>query len=136
MRKEISSNLVTEENKSQIKQLVVGVLMGFAVSCIIFLAYAMLITYTQMSERNLPTVIAVTTLLSVMIAGFDAAKGAPSRGWMWGMIAGAIYVAVLAIIMVVMIPGFFVDGRSITVIALSVAGGGLGGILGINIRAK
>jgi len=134
MRKEITGNLVTEDNKSQIKQLIIGVLWGYAITCIVFLAYAMLITYTQMSERNLPTVVAVTTLLSVMVAGFDAAKGAPSRGWMWGMIAGVAYVTILAIIMVVMLPGFFVDGRTVTVIVLSVAGGGLGGILGINIR--
>ena len=135
MRKELSSsNFVTEENKSQIKQLIKGVLIGYAVSCIIFLAYAMLITYTQMSERNLPMVIAITTLLSVMIAGFDAAKGAASRGWLWGMIAGFIYVAVLGIIMMIMLPGFFADGRTVTVILLSIAGGGLGGILGINIR--
>jgi len=135
MRKELTTgNLVTEENKSQIKHLIWGVLMGYAITCIVFLAYAMLITYTQMSERNLPTVVAITTLLSVMVAGFDAAKGAPSRGWMWGMIAGAVYVAILAIIMVVMLPGFFVDGRTATVIVLSVAGGGLGGILGINVR--
>jgi len=135
MRREITgTNLVTEENKSQIKQLIWGVLMGYAITCIVFLAYAMLVTYTQMSERSLPTVVAITTLLSVMVAGFDAAKGAPSRGWMWGMIAGAAYVAILAIIMVVILPGFFVDGRTVTVIMLSVAGGGLGGILGINIR--
>jgi len=134
MRKEISTTLVTEENKSQIRQLIIGVMVGYAITCIIFLAYAMLITYTQMSERNLPMVIAVTTLLSVMIAGFDAAKGATQRGWLWGMIAGFIYVAVLGIIMIIMLPGFFVDGRTITVIVLSVAGGGLGGILGINIR--
>jgi len=134
MRKEIANNLVTEENKSQIKQLIIGVLMGYAITSIVFLAYAMLITYTQMSERNLPVVVAITTLLSVMIAGFDAAKGAPQRGWMWGMAAGFIYVAVLAIIMFVMLPGFFVDGRTLTVIVLSIAGGGLGGILGINIR--
>ena len=134
MRKEISSTLVTDENKSQIKQLIIGVMMGYAITCIIFLAYAMLITYMQMSERSLPMVVAITTLLSVMMAGFDAAKGANSRGWMWGMIAGFTYVGVLAIIMIVMLPGFFVDGRTITVIVLSIAGGGLGGILGINFR--
>jgi len=135
MRKEQSANhFVTEENKSQIKQIVIGVMIGYAITCIVFLAYAMLITYTQMSERNLPMVIAITTLLSVMIAGFDAAKGALSRGWMWGMIAGFIYVAILGIIMIVMLPGFFMDGRTVTVLVLSVAGGGLGGILGINIR--
>ena len=135
MRREISTApLVTEENKSQIKQLVKGVLIGYAVTCIIFLAYAMLITYTQMSERNLPMVVAVTTLLSVMIAGFDAAKGATKKGWLWGMAAGFIYVAIMGLIMMVMLPGFFVDGRTVTVIMLSIAGGGLGGILGINIR--
>jgi len=137
MRKEIATNtLVTEENKSQIRQLVIGVLIGYAVTCIVFLSYAMLITYTQMSERNLPTVIAVTTLLSVMIAGFDAAKGAASRGWLWGMAAGFTYAAILGIIMAVMLPGFFVDGRTVTVILLSIGGGGLGGILGINVRKR
>jgi len=134
MRREISTNLVTEENKSQIRQLVIGVMIGYAITGIVFLAYAMLITYTQMSERNLPMVVAVTTLLSVMIAGFDAAKGATSKGWMWGMIAGFIYVVIMGIIMMVMLPGFFADGRTATVIVLSIAGGGLGGILGINIR--
>jgi len=135
MRRELTNtNLVTDENKSQIKHLVIGVMMGYAISSIIFLAYAMLITYTQMSERNLPMVIAVTTLLSVMIAGFDAAKGAANRGWLWGMAAGFIYVASLVIIMMVLVPGFLVDGRTITVLVLSIAGGGLGGILGINIR--
>ena len=133
MRKEITST-ITDDNKPQIMQLIKGVMMGYAVTCIIFLAYAMLITYTQMSERNLPIVIAVTTLLSVMVAGFDAAKGAPSRGWMWGMIAGFIYMAVLGIIMIIMLPGFAADSRTATVIILSIAGGALGGILGINIR--
>ena len=137
MRKELTGgNLVTEENKSQIKQLAKGVLISYIITSTIFLAYAMIITYTQMSERNLPTVIAITTLLSVMVAGFDAARGATSRGWMWGMIAGLIYVAALAIIMVVIIPGFFVDGRTVTIVVLSIAGGGLGGILGINVKAK
>ena len=133
MRKEITAN-IADDNKPQIIQLIKGVMMGYAITCIIFLAYAMLITYTQMSERSLPIVIAVTTLLSVMIAGFDASKGAPSRGWMWGMIAGFIYMAVLGVIMIVMLPGFSADTRTLTVIMLSLAGGALGGILGINIR--
>ena len=135
MRKEITGSSNTlENNKPQIKQLAIGILVGYAITCIVFLGYAMLITYTEMSERTLPTVVAVTTLLSVMIAGFDAAKGAKDKGWMWGMIAGFLYVLIMGIIMVVMLPGFSFDGRTIMVIVLSVAGGGLGGILGINMR--
>jgi len=121
-------------SKTQVKNLVVGVLMAYAITAIVFLAFAMLVTYTNMSERNLPTVVAVTTFLSVMIAGFDAAKGANHKGWLWGMGAGFIYVLIMAAIMLGALPHFAVDGRTFTVIVLGIAGGGLGGILGINLR--
>ena len=123
-----------EQSKAQFKYLAIGVLMAFAITCVVFLAYALLITYTNMSERNLPIVVAVTTFLSVMVAGFDAAKGATQRGWMWGMGAGLIYVLILAILMIVLLPTFAVDGRTFTVVVLGLAGGGLGGMLGINLK--
>jgi len=121
-------------NRTQIKNLIIGVLMAYAITSIVFLAFAMLVTYTNMSERSLPTIVAVTTFLSVMVAGFDAAKGAAHKGWLWGMGAGFIYVLIMAIIMMGMLPTFAVDGRTFTVIALGIAGGGLGGMIGINIR--
>jgi putative membrane protein (TIGR04086 family) len=122
-------------NASQsVKHLIIGVLMGFAITAFVFLGYAMLITYTQISERSLPAVVAATTLLSVMVAGFDAARGAHYKGWLWGMGAGFLYIAVLAVIMMVMLPGFGADGRTWLMLALAIVGGGLGGILGINIR--
>jgi len=121
-------------SKVQMKHLSVGVLMAFAITSIVFLGYAMLITYTNVSERSLPTVVAITTVLSVMVAGFDAARGAENRGWLWGMAAGLVYVLIMAAIMVIMLPMFSVDGRTVMVFALGIAGGGLGGILGINLK--
>ena len=120
--------------RNAIKHLIIGVLMGYAITAIVFLGYAMLITYTEMSERSLHSVVAVTTLLSVLVAGFDAARGATYKGWLWGMGAGFLYIAVLAIIMMVMLPNFGVDGRTLLILALAIAGGGLGGILGINLK--
>ena len=117
-----------------IKHLVIGVLVGFAITAIVFLGYAMLITYTEMSERSLHTVVLITTVLSVLVAGFDAARAAPYKGWLWGMGAGFLYIAILAIIMVVMLPTFAIDGRTILVLVLAIIGGGLGGILGINLK--
>ena len=121
---------------NQVKSLIIGVLMGYAITCIIFLAYSMLITYTNMTERNLPMVVAVTTLLSVMVAGFDAAKGAESRGWLWGMAAGLAYIIILITLMMSVLQGFAADTRTITSIILALAGGGMGGILGINMRKR
>jgi len=120
--------------KTQMKHLTIGVLMAYAVTSIVFLGYAILITYTNVSERSLPTVVVITTVLSVMIAGFDAARGAANRGWLWGMVAGLVYVAIMAAIMVVMLPVFTISMRTVIVCLLGIAGGGLGGILGINLK--
>ena len=120
----------------QIKALVIGVLVAYAITCIVFLGYSTLITYTGMTERNLPMVVAVTTLLSVMVAGFDVAKVADSRGWLWGMGAGLVYILILIILMMSVLERFAVDTRTVTSIVLALAGGGMGGILGINMRKR
>ena len=119
---------------TQLRHMVTGVMVAYAITAIAFLAYALLVTYTNMSENNMPTIVAVTTLLSVMVAGFDAAKGANKRGWLWGMAAGFLYIAVMVIIMTVLLPTFSVDGRTFATVAIGIAGGGLGGMLGINLR--
>ena len=124
------------EKGSQVKNLVFGILIGYAVTCIVFLGYSLLLTYTQMSEKNLPIVVAVTTLASVVIAGYDAAKGAEHRGWLWGMGAGLVYIIILIAVMMTVVKGFAFDARTVTVTVLSIAGGGLGGVLGINLRKK
>ncbi|MCL2356271.1 MAG: TIGR04086 family membrane protein [Defluviitaleaceae bacterium] len=121
-------------SKNQIKHLTLGVLIAYAVTAIVFLGYAILITYTNVSERSIPLVVAITTVLSVMIAGFDAARGAENRGWLWGMVAGLVYVLILAGIMLVFLPGFPVDMRTIIICVLGIAGGGLGGVFGINLK--
>ncbi|MCL2388310.1 MAG: TIGR04086 family membrane protein [Defluviitaleaceae bacterium] len=121
-------------NKDQMKHLAVGVVVAYAITSIAFLGFAMLITYTNMSERSLPMVVMVTTVLSVLVAGFDAARGATSRGWLWGMVAGFVYVLIMAIIMVILLPSFTVDMRTVLVSVLGIAGGGLGGVIGINLK--
>ena len=120
----------------QIKALFIGVLVGYAITAIVFLGYSMLITYTTASEQNLPMVVAVTTLLSVIVAGYDAAKGAENRGWLWGMGAGLIYILILIILMMNVLERFSADTHTMTVIILALAGGGMGGILGINMQKK
>jgi putative membrane protein (TIGR04086 family) len=124
----------TSEHKSQIKTMIMGILVGYAITCIVFLGYSMLITYTSMSEKNMSVVVAVTTLLSVVVAGFDAARGAERKGWLWGMAAGLAYIIILAVIMMIAMKNFAVDSRTLTMGVLSIAGGGLGGVLGINLR--
>lgn len=116
------------------KHMVIGITMAYVITSVAFLAYAMLVTYTNMSEENLPMIVAVTTLLAVLVAGFDAARGANSRGFLWGMAAGLFYIVILVLIMIVMLPTFTMDTRTLTTAVIGVAGGGLGGMLGINFK--
>ena len=125
-----------ESHGKQIKALAIGVVMAYAITCIMFLGYSMLITYTGMTERNLPMVVALTTLLSVVVAGFDASKGTERRGWLWGMFAGLVYILILIGLMMSVLERFAVDTRTITSIILALAGGGMGGILGINMKRR
>ena len=119
---------------SRIGALVSGTLIAFAITCTVLIGYAMLITYSTFTGENLPLVVTLTCLVSVLVAGFDSAKGAHSKGWLWGILAGLAYALILAAIGVWVNRGFAVDTRTLTLVVLSIAGGGFGGVLGINLK--
>ncbi len=129
-----SRKMVSEERKPQFLALLTGVLIGYAITCIIFIGYSILITYSSMQEGNLSLVVAVTSLISVIVAGFDAGRASLDKGWLWGILAGVLYFFVLITIGTWVNKGLYIDTRTLTLLLLSLAGGGLGGIIGINFR--
>ncbi len=134
MKAESKKTVVTENKTSQVSALVSGIAAAYAITCIVFIGYSLLITYSSFSDSSMPMVVTLTSLASVIVAGFDAAKGAESKGWLWGIIAGVIYAVILAAIGFWVNKGFTFDSRTITLLVLSVAGGGLGGVIGINLK--
>ena len=129
-----TKTIAAEEKQSRLNALITGVLAAYAITCIALIGYAVLITYATFTGENLPLVVTVTSLLSAIVAGFDAARGAESRGWFWGIVAGLVYAAILVAIGVWVNRGFIVDSRTVTLFVLSVAGGGFGGVIGINLK--
>jgi putative membrane protein (TIGR04086 family) len=123
-----------KSESSRVSALISGVLVGYAITCIVFLAYSMLITFTSLSDDKTSLVVAAATLVSVIVAGFDAARGASTRGWFWGIMAGLVYAIILLVLMALVIKSVAVDSRTLTIVILSVAGGGLGGVVGINFK--
>jgi len=123
-----------DDVSSRVSSLVSGVLIAYAITCMVLIGYAILITYSTFTGENLPLVVTLTCLVSVVVAGFDSAKGAQSKGWLWGILAGIAYAVILVAIGVWVNRGFAIDTRTVTLIILSIAGGGLGGVLGINLK--
>ncbi len=130
----LAKGIATEDKQTQFMALLSGILIAYAITCIVFIGYAVLITYSSVTEQYIPIVVTVTSLISVIVAGFDASKGADSKGWMWGIIAGGIYAIILLCIGSWVNNGFVMDSRTVTLVVLSVAGGGLGGVIGINFK--
>lgn len=105
---------------------------AYALTCIVFIVYAMLLTYANVSENQIPLVAMVCTAVCCAVAGFDCAKSAKSRGLFWGMGAGAVYVILLFLISIVSMDQFVISPAKFTSVLVGICGGGVGGILGIN----
>lgn len=132
-RKAVKQNF---EFKGQFGGFIKGIVMAYAVTAIIFIAYAIILTYSNLSEEQIPVVSVITSALCSAIAGFDAARAAKSRGILWGLLAGVVYFVILYLIgfMSGVQNGFNIAKVKTLVVCL--AGGAIGGILGINTGTK
>jgi putative membrane protein (TIGR04086 family) len=136
MRNIFKGESAPSPKRSQITALITGVLVAYAVTCTAFIACAMALTYTGLSESAVPMIITIACVVSVFIAGFDASRASERNGWMWGLIAGGIYAFILFCVLSWVSKGIAFDIRSVTLIVLSAASGGVGGIVGINFQRK
>lgn len=110
-----------------------AVMIAYAITVIVFIGYALLLTYTEMTEKYISIVVIVTTIVSVVVAGYDSARAVSSKGWLWGMTAGLIYAVISIIIGVVSMKGKIkIEFSTVAMLFMSICGGGLGGMIGIN----
>jgi len=120
---------------NKIKKCVTGVLLAYAVTVFVFLVYSILLTYTNMTEEYLNATVLITIGISSLIAGVDTARGQKSRGIFWGALTGIIYVLCVMVLMYALTESLNI-ARAISFFIISVTLGGLGGVLGINLRKR
>ena len=112
--------------------LIRGMAIAFAITCIIFIGFGILLTYTSVSEDTLPLVSLICTALSAAAAGFDWAACMKRKGILWGLLAGAVYTVLLFFVTGLAGSGFQVELSGIMTLIVALAGGGIGGIFGVN----
>ncbi len=111
-----------------------GILISYIITAAVFITYAVLMTYTDVSGEHISLAAIVTTAAACTISGFITARAAVSRGLVWGMLSGLLYVLILFISAFLLIPAFVPSAGFAVTILLAIAGGGLGGIFGINLK--
>ena len=109
-----------------------GMAVAFAITCIIFIGFGILLTYTDISEKHLPLVSLVCTVCSAAVAGYDWAACMKKRGILWGMVSGTVYTAVLFLVVSLAAGKFTAELSAQKTLISAMAGGIVGGIIGVN----
>ncbi len=116
-----------------LKALLKGLLTGYIITTVIFVLFALLMTYTDTSEAHIHTAIKAVTAAVCIISGFVTARSAGKGGLLWGVVSGAVYVAVMCLCAFVCIPDYSLSPKIAVSLALALAGGGIGGVVGVNV---
>lgn len=109
-----------------------GMAVAFAVTCIIFIGFGILLTYTDVSEESLPLVSLLCTAVSAAIAGYDWAACMGRKRILWGMAAGLVYTLVLYLVISLATDHFLPELSGVMTLIVAAAAGSIGGILGVN----
>lgn len=109
-----------------------GLVLAYCFTFVVLLIMALLVTYTGLTEEHTSAIALAVMIISVFLCGYKTAKAANSRGWLWGIISGIIYVGIMILIGFLGTESYTFGTKTLVMLAMALAGGGLGGILGIN----
>lgn len=104
------------------------------ITTIFMLIISAIITYTSVSESILPLVTAVVMVLSIAYSGLLSASRLRKQGLIHGAITGTLYILILLFLSWVLIRDFSVDKFAIIKGVIGIASGGIGGMIGVNLK--
>lgn len=119
------------ENKT-IKNISKGVIISLITTCIMLLVFAILLTYTNINEDVIDTVIIIITAISILIGSSIGNLKIRKNGLLNGAIIGCSYISIIYLISSILNWRFSLSFQSIIMITIGVVFGILGGIIGVN----
>lgn len=114
--------------------LVKGIIAAYIVTVPVFIALALIITYTKFPAKFILPAVIVTTIISILTAGSTSTRNLKSKGWLNGSIVGFTYMLILYFVSSVVLKNFSINEHVITMTVIGVITGAIGGIIGINIK--
>lgn len=123
---------VNEDNSNSVIRILKGSIIAMVATIILLIIFAAILTYTNINENTMPTVIIIITALSILIGSQIATLKIKKNGIINGALVGLIYVAFLYVLSGVITKNFSLNNYSIIMIATSLLVGGVGGIIGVN----
>lgn len=109
-----------------------GLVISFILTLVLLFIFAIVLTFTRISESTIAPIIIVITVISILIGSSIATCKIKRNGIIYGGIIGFIYIASIYFISSLVQTGFSVNIYSIIMIVLSI----LAGMIRWNCRGK
>ena len=119
------------ENKT-IKNVAKGVVISLISTCIMLLIFTILLTYIDINENLIDTVIIIITAISILIGSSIGNYKMKKNGLLNGAIIGMGYIITIYLISSILNWKFSLNFKSIIMIIITIFFGILGGIIGVN----
>ena len=123
---------VRENNSNGIVIILKGSLISIIATIVLLMIFAAVLTYSNINESSMPTVIIVVTALCILVGSQITTSKIKRNGIVNGALVGAIYILALYLISSIISKDFSLNIYSIIMMATSVIIGGIGGIIGVN----
>ena len=117
-----------------VKIILKGSIISIILTMILLFIFAILLTYTNISENTIPAVIIVITAISLLIGSSIASRKMKKDGLVNGAIIGGIYLLTIYIVSSIIGGNFNMNIKSIIMIGVGTLFGILGGIVGVNTK--
>lgn len=128
------TNKIDNETKMQnnLIKVIKGSIISILLSLVMLLIFATLLTYTNIKETTIPTVIIVISAISILIGSTMSSMHIKKNGLLNGAAVGAIYILTIYILSSIFIAGFNFSLKAIIMLVVSIIAGMIGGIIGVN----
>lgn len=123
---------VSENNSNSVVRILKGSIISIITTLILLIIFSAMLTYININENTIPTVIIICTALSILIGSQIATSKIKKNGILNGALVGIIYIAFLYIISSCITKNFSLNNYSIIMMLVSILIGGVGGIIGVN----
>jgi putative membrane protein (TIGR04086 family) len=126
----------TQNESLKISSMLKGLLASIIVTVFAFILLALIMANTDFPQRFITPAVVLTTIASVLTAGSVSTRGIHNKGWLNGSVVGLIYMIMLYLVSSLVYNDFSIDKYVITMTAIGVLAGAIGGIVGINTGKK
>lgn len=121
------------KDKSSIK-IIKGTVISIILSLILLTIYAVLLSYTSISENTMVPVIITITGISILIGSSVSSMHIKKQGMLNGALVGLIYMLTIYILSSIFLSSFELTVNSIIMIAVGIGTGMIGGVIGVNMK--